>query len=198
MLGAPGDIEPISNTPNQRPNPLVSPPGVDLDALDTVAVTHLHCDPLDDAARDRLPAGIPVLCQPADVDNLEQTFTTVCPVSGVEELGPVTGFLFDADESVYVAGDTVWYGTVADTLATHTPDLAVVNTEEAQFLDGNPITMTRAGVVAFAETTDADVIAVHMEVINHCMLSREDLQTHLDDAGIENVTVPTDGAAVGR
>jgi hypothetical protein len=55
MIGAPGDIEPISNTLNQRPNPLVSPPGVDLDALDTVAVTHLHCDPLDDDARDRLP-----------------------------------------------------------------------------------------------------------------------------------------------
>lgn len=157
-------------------------------------------------------------CQPAGVDGIEQEFRP-CSVRGVEELqkitvaatparhgtgelanemGLVTGFVFDAGESVDVAGDTLWDGAIAATLATHEPYLAILNTDEAQFLDGSPITMTSAGVGAVAEATDADVVAVHMEVINHCILLQEGLQAHLGDAGIENVTVPTDGAAVGR
>jgi L-ascorbate metabolism protein UlaG (beta-lactamase superfamily) len=214
MLGAPGDIDPIPNTPNQRPNPLVDLPDTDLSAVDAVVVTHRHRDHLDDAARERLAADLPVLCQPADAEPLRGTFDDVRPVRGVEEfegvtvtptparhgtgdlaeeMGPVTGFLFDADETVYVAGDTVWYGPVADTLASHEPDVAVVNTGEAQFTEGEPITMTKEGVAAFADATDAAVVAVHMEAINHCLLSRDDLRDHLESAGVENVSVPEDG-----
>lgn len=219
MLGAPGDIDPIPNTPNQRPNPLVPLPDVDLDAFDAVAVTHRHRDHLDEAARARLPTDLPVLCQPADAADLEATFTDVRPVSGVErfggvtvaatpakhgtgdlaeEMGPVTGFLFDGDESVYVSGDTVWYGPVADTLVTHAPDIAVVNTGEAQFTEGDPITMTKEGVEAFATATDAEVIAVHMEAINHCLLSRSELRAYLDDANVTNVIIPKDGETATR
>jgi L-ascorbate metabolism protein UlaG (beta-lactamase superfamily) len=214
MLGAPGDIDPIPNTPNRRRNPLVPLPAVDLDAFDAVAVTHLHRDHLDAAARDRLPADLPVLCQPEDAAALREDFADVRPVGGVaefegvtvaatparhgvgdlaDEMGPVTGFLFEGDESVYVAGDTVWYGAVADTLDTHEPDLAVVNTGEAQFTEGEPITMTKEGVAAFAGATDAAVVAVHMEAINHCLLSRADLRAHLETAGVGNVAVPADG-----
>ncbi|MFC7236352.1 MBL fold metallo-hydrolase [Halosegnis marinus] len=219
MLGAPGDIDPIPNSPNQRPNPLVELPDLDRSVFDAVVVTHLHRDHLDDAARERLPADIPVICQPEDAEELRETFTDVRPVSGVEEfdgvtvsatparhgtgdlaeqMGPVTGFLFDADETVYVAGDTVWYGPVADVLASHDPDLAVVNTGEAQFVEGDPITMTREGVAAFAGATDADVVAVHMEAINHCLCTRADLRDHLDAEGVENVAIPDDGATVSR
>jgi L-ascorbate metabolism protein UlaG (beta-lactamase superfamily) len=161
----------------------------------------------------------PVLCQPADAESLRETFDDVRPVRGVEEfdgvtvtrtparhgsgdlaeeMGPVTGFLFDADETVYVAGDTVWYGPVADTLASHEPDVAVVNTGEAQFTEGEPITMTKEGVAAFADATDAVVVAVHMEAINHCLLSRAELRDHLDLAGVENVSIPEDGERLER
>lgn len=218
MLGAPGDIDPIPNSPNQRRNPLVELPDLDLSVFDAVVVTHLHRDHLDDTARERLPE-IPVLCQPEDAEELRETFDDVRPVSGVEEfdgvtvtatparhgtgdlaeqMGPVTGFLFDADETVYVAGDTVWYGPVADVLESHVPDLAVVNTGEAQFVEGSPITMTKEGVAAFADATDADVVAVHMEAINHCLLTREDLRAYLDGEGVENVTIPEDGETVAR
>lgn len=219
MFGAPGDIDPIPNTPNQRPNPLVELPPLDIGAVDAVVVTHLHRDHLDDAARERLPADLPVLCQPEDAESLRETFDDVRPVRGVEEfdgvtvtptpgrhgsgdlaeeMGPVTGYLFDATETVYVAGDTVWYGPVADTLASHEPDLAVVNTGEAQFTEGEPITMMKEGVAAFAQATDATVVAVHMGAINHCLRSRADLRNHLDSVGVEGVHVPADGERVER
>jgi L-ascorbate metabolism protein UlaG (beta-lactamase superfamily) len=127
-------------------------------------------------------------------------------------MGPVSGFVLDdsegrspsgnrpkagdGDESVYVAGDTVWYDAVAETLDAHHPDVAIVNAGAAQFTEGEPITMTKAEVVTFTEATDADVIAVHMDAINHCLLSRVELEEHLADVGLEDrVAVPRDGAS---
>ena len=45
-----------------------------------------------------------------------------------------------------------------------------------------------------AAKPDAEVIAVHMESINHCLLRRSDLRDALLEAGaIANVRVPEDG-----
>jgi L-ascorbate metabolism protein UlaG (beta-lactamase superfamily) len=233
MLGAPGDIDPIPNTPNQRENPLVPLPALAVNAIDAVLVTHLHRDHFDDAARERLDADVPILCQPADADSLAADFDDVRPVEDTlefaeltvtrtparhghgalaDEMGPVSGFVLDDgegrspsgnrskagdDESVYVAGDTVWYDAVAETLETYAPDVAIVNAGAAQFLEGDPITMTKEEVVTFTEATDADVIAVHMDAINHCLLSRVELEQHLEEVGLDDrVVVPRDGDSV--
>ncbi|MDZ7745988.1 MAG: MBL fold metallo-hydrolase [Halobacteriales archaeon] len=216
MLDAEGTRPPIPNTPTDDRNPLVPLPELDLDAVDAVVITHLHEDHLDDTARERL-GGIPVFCQPEDADELRETFDDVRPVSGLvefedvtiaatparhgtgdlaEQMGPVTGFLFEGEETTYVAGDTVWYGPVSDVIAQHDPDTVVVNTGEAQFVEGDPITMSREGVAAVADVTDGEVVAVHMESINHCLCTRDDLRTHLDAEEVENVTIPEDGERV--
>jgi L-ascorbate metabolism protein UlaG (beta-lactamase superfamily) len=233
MLGAPGDIDPIPNTPNQRENPLVPLPALALDAVDAVLVTHLHRDHFDAAARERLDPDVPILCQPEDVESIEEDFDDVRPVADdlefaevsvtrtparhghgelAEQMGPVSGFVLedsegrspsgnrpkagDSEERLYVAGDTVWYDAVAETLAEFQPDVAVVNAGAAQFTEGEPITMTKEEVVTFAEATDADVVAVHMDAINHCLLSRVELEEHLADVGLEaRVAVPRDGAS---
>ncbi|MFB6170635.1 MAG: MBL fold metallo-hydrolase [Haloarculaceae archaeon] len=220
MLSDPGAIPPIPNSPNDRRNPLVELPPLDLDSVDAVLVTHLHRDHLDDAARERLPADVPLLCQPADADELEADgFTDVRPVADdlswaggevarvparhgtgdlAEEMGPVSGFVLSApgEPTLYLAGDTVWYEAVEETLASFDPDATVVNTGEAQFVEGDPITTTRAGVAAVARHTDGAVVAVHMEAINHCLLTREELADYLRDEGVEGVTIPADGEAV--
>ncbi|WP_075936404.1 MBL fold metallo-hydrolase [Halosegnis longus] len=216
MLDPEGARPPIQNTPTDDRNPTAPFPSVDLDAVDAVVVTHLHEDHIDDTARDRID-GVPVFCQPEDTDDLEASFDDVRPVSGLvefeditiaatparhgtgdlaEQMGPVTGFLFEGTETTYVAGDTVWYGPVGDVLTQHEPDTVVVNTGEAQFVEGDPITMSRAGVASVADITDGEVVAVHMESINHCLCTREDLREHLEDEGVENVTIPADGERV--
>lgn len=103
-------------------------------------------------------------------------------------MGPVSRFVFEGDETLYVAGDTIWYDPVAKTLDRFDPDLVACNGGEAQFDQDGPITMGTEDVNAVREATDATVAVVHLEAINHCLLSREELR-----AGTGDVLVPEDG-----
>jgi L-ascorbate metabolism protein UlaG (beta-lactamase superfamily) len=225
MLAEAGATPPIQNSPNDRRNPLVDlPEGVDPDdlAFDALLVTHLHDDHLDDAAKGRLPGhGGPTLCQPEDAAELRETgFEDVRPVEGslelddvtvrrtpaqhghgdlAEAMAPVSGFVLEApgEPTVYHAGDTVWYEGVAETLDRFDPDAVVANAGAAQFTEGRPITMTAEDVVTLCEATDAHVVADHMDAINHCLLTREDLRAALSAAGLaERVSIPADGESV--
>ncbi len=55
--------------------------------------------------------------------------------------------------------------------------------------------MTAGEVIETARfAPDARVVAVHMEAINHCLLTRADLRTELEAADlVERVLVPVDG-----
>ncbi|ELZ40426.1 MBL fold metallo-hydrolase [Halorubrum tebenquichense] len=207
-----GATPPIDDTPNDRRNPLVPMPDVDT-SHDAVIVTHRHPDHFDDAAREALDADVPLFCQPEEADAfVDEGFTDVRPVEetasfdGVtlrrtpgrhghgelaERMGPVSGFVLDGDETLYVAGDTVWYEPVAETLAESDPDAVVLNGGAARFNQGEPITMGVEDVAAVREATDAAVAVVHMEAINHCLLSREELRAETVD-----VLVPEDGERI--
>jgi L-ascorbate metabolism protein UlaG (beta-lactamase superfamily) len=99
---------------------------------------------------------------------------------------------------VYVAGDTVWCEEVADALDAHRPDVVVVNAGGARFLEGDPITMTAEDVVAVAHHAPwATIVAVHLEAINHCLETREQLRAATEAAGVAaRVRIPADGASV--
>ena len=207
-----GSMPPIDNTPNDRNNPLVPMPDVDL-AHDAVIVTHRHPDHFDEAAKAELDPDVPLFCQPAEADAFaEDGFTDVRPVDdettfeGValhrtpgrhghgelaERMGPVSGFVLDGEETLYLAGDTIWYEPVAETLARFEPDAVVLNAGAARFNEGEPITMGVDDVTAVRNATDAAVAAVHMEAINHCLLSREELRAETED-----VLVPDDGERI--
>ena len=196
-------------TANQDRNPLVTLPDVDR-SHDAVVVTHRHPDHWDEAARAELDADVPLFCQPEEAEAfVEEGFTDVRPIDdeaafdGVtihrtpgrhghgdlaEGMGPVSGFVFEGSETLYVAGDTVWYEPVAETLDEYQPDVVLLNGGAAQFDQGEPITMGVDDVRAVREATDATVAVVHMEAINHCLLSREKLRSAVPD-----VLVPDDG-----
>lgn len=207
-----GALPPIEDTPNDRANPLVPIPDIDL-SYDAVIVTHRHPDHFDEAATAALDSDIPLFCQPAEAEAfVEEGFTDVRPVDetasfdGItlrrtpgrhghgdlaEQMGPVSGFVLDGETTLYLAGDTVWYNRVAETLDRYEPDMVVLNGGEARFNRGEPITMGVDDIVAVREATDAAVAVVHMEAINHCLLSRAELR-----AETENVIVPEDGESV--
>ncbi|WP_423747180.1 MBL fold metallo-hydrolase (plasmid) [Haladaptatus sp. SPP-AMP-3] len=206
------EVPEFLTTANQKRNPLVSLPDVDL-TYDAVVVTHRHPDHWDEAAREELDADVPLFCQPEESDAFtDEGFTDVRPVDdetsfeGVtihrtpgrhghdelaEGMGPVSGFVFEGDESVYVAGDTIWYEPVEETLNQFEPDMVVLNGGEAQFDQGEPITMGVGDINAVRDTTTAMVVVVHMEAINHCLLTREELRTET-----EGVHVPEDGEQI--
>jgi len=216
---------PVAGTPNDRPNPLVElpePAEAIVAGVDALIVTHLHADHLDDTAVALLAGSLPVLAQPPDVDALhERGFTDVRPVDdaldfdGVqvirtggqhgtgrlaEALAPVSGFVLRAEGEpvLYIAGDTIWCADVRAVLDELAPDVVVVNAGGARFTEGDPIVMTAEDVVAVARHAPAaHVVAVHLEAINHCLETREELQARLREDGLEErVSVPADGAGV--
>jgi len=190
-----------------------------LQGLDAVLVTHTHRDHWDARAVELLPKALPVICQPPDAEKIAAAgFTTVLPVEkqlgwndltfsrtggqhGAGEVGqrmaPVSGFMIQAPGSptVYIAGDTIWCPEVDRALEQHWPDVTILNTGAAQFLTGGPITMTAQDVVQVCRAQPGTrVVAVHLETLNHCKLSRAELRSELEAVGlVERVLIPADG-----
>jgi len=210
----------VANTPNDRRNPLVDLPEPAEQVVawaEAVLVTHLHVDHLDPTAVALVGDGLPVFAQPEDVETLVarglERVTAVEPSAGwngldivrtggrhghgdlADQMAPVSGFVLkDERLSVYVAGDTVWCDEVADALAEHRPDVVVVNAGGARFTTGDPITMTAADVRAVrAAAPAATIVAVHLEAINHCLETRDELRAATAGAGI---LVPGDGETI--
>lgn len=225
MLSPAGAMDPVGNAADTRRIPLVELPLSDpelrdlLASLDAVLVTHTHRDHWDARAVELLPRGLPLFCQPADVAAIQGAgFPDVRPVEGALQwdglelhrtggrhgtgeigvrMGPVSGFglRIAAEPTLYLAGDTIWCDEVADALTQHQPDVVVLNAGAAQFLVGDPITMTAADVVAVCGAAPgAQVVAVHMETVNHCGLTRAALGAALTASGLqERVIIPLDG-----
>jgi L-ascorbate metabolism protein UlaG (beta-lactamase superfamily) len=185
--------------------------------VDAMLVTHTHSDHWDETAARLLAKDLPLFGQVADeVKFREQGFLNVRPVEdsfkwkdvqlsrtagqhGRGEIGkamaPVSGFVLQASDepALYVAGDTIWCDEVREALARYRPSVVIVNAGAAQFLKGDPITMTADDVVAVCQSArGAQVVAVHMEAINHCLLTREDLAFQLEAARVRAV-IPGDG-----
>jgi L-ascorbate metabolism protein UlaG (beta-lactamase superfamily) len=211
MLDDAGARPPIEQTRNPIANPTVPLPFPAEDVvrgLDAMIVTHRHRDHLDARAEELLPRDVPAFCQPEDEDALRDLGLDVRPIADAinwdgleitrtparhgsgrvaELLAPVSGFVLD---DLYIAGDTVWYEEVEATIARHKPRIAVVNAGGAEFVEGGLIVMGIDDVREVAARV-ATVVAVHMEALNHCFLSRTELRR-----AVPGVLVPEDGQTV--
>jgi L-ascorbate metabolism protein UlaG (beta-lactamase superfamily) len=210
MLRPAGTTPPIDDTPNPVPNPLVElpfPAEQVVHGIDGCIVTHLHGDHFDDTAAELLPRDLPVLTQPESAaslrergfENVEDTYGRWLGLDlaltrgrhGTGELGaalgPVSGFVVDG---LYVAGDTIWCDEVREAIEQHRPHTVVVNAGGARFNAGDPIVMTVDDVRDVRATTDARVVVVHLEAMNHCLERREAYR------GIDGVLVPDDGETI--
>ncbi|MCF2587114.1 MBL fold metallo-hydrolase [Brevibacterium sp. UCMA 11752] len=190
---------------------------------DVIVVTHTHADHWDPAAAALLPRHTPILAQHAedaaliadegftDVRILESTTT----VAGVEftraggqhgsdeilesmpDIGEVMGVVLrhDDDPVVYIAGDTIMTDEVRRNLAEVAPDVVVLNTGEAVPSTLGPIIMGPKDVVEVAGLApQAKVVASHLEALNHCPATREDVRAAASAHAItDRVLVPEDG-----
>jgi L-ascorbate metabolism protein UlaG (beta-lactamase superfamily) len=208
MLDDVGARPPIEGTRNQVANPTVPlpfPAEEVVRGVDAVIVTHRHRDHLDTRGEELLPSDVPVYCQPEDEEALRDLGVDVRSVDDAVEwdglriartparhgagrmaelLAPVSGFVLN---DLYLAGDTVWYEGVEETIARHRPRVAVVNAGGAEFTEGGLIVMGTDDVREVVARVPT-VVAVHLEALNHCFLTRAELRR-----SIPEVLVPEDG-----
>jgi L-ascorbate metabolism protein UlaG (beta-lactamase superfamily) len=215
---------PFPNSLRQdQKNPLVSlPTSIEniINHVDAVIVTHLHLDHYDDAAKEVLPKDIKMFVQNEDdagivrndgFHNVEvlQDDTVFEGIQLIKTKGEhgrgeilklaglVCGVVFKHpnEKTLYVAGDTVWYGAVQDVIETHKLEIIVVNGGDNQFLQGGSLVMGKDDIYEVHKAApNAKIISVHMEAVNHWTLSREELKRFINDKGIaSNVLVPDDG-----
>jgi len=208
MLDPAGARPPIEDTANPVRNPTVElpfPAEQVVDGLDAVLVTHCHKDHLDDTAERLLPRDVPVFCQPEDEERLRDVGLDARPIDAsldwngltlhrvpaqhgfgavAEALAPVSGFVLD---ELYIAGDTVWYDGVRETIERFEPRVAVVNAGGASFLEGSLIVMGIDDVREVAARVPT-VVCVHLEALNHCFLTRAELA-----AAVPGAVIPRDG-----
>jgi L-ascorbate metabolism protein UlaG (beta-lactamase superfamily) len=211
MLDPAGARPPIAGTANPVRNPTVElpfPAEEVVRGLDAVLVTHRHKDHFDDTAERLLPRGVPVFCQPEDEVALRElgldarVVETALDWDGLtwhrvparhgygdvaEALAPVSGFVLG---DLYLTGDTVWYEAVEETIERFSPRVAVVHAGGASFLEGGLIVMGVDDVREVASRVPV-VVAVHLEALNHCFLTRAELA-----AAVPGVVIPRDGETV--
>jgi len=223
MLSDAGAMSPIQNSPQPRNNPLAPlpcPVEQALDGVQAVVVTHTHRDHWDDAAIQLVPKDLPLFCQPEDLGKMEgarfvnaaavhdaRNWSRICITRtggqhGTGEIGramaPVSGYVLqsEGEPTLYIAGDTIWCEDVSAAISKFKPEVIVVNAGGARFLEGDPITMAPEDVIHVCRAAPrATVIAVHMEAINHCLVTRAELARETRQAGVM-VSIPQDGELV--
>ncbi len=204
-------------------SPLVSlPMPVDelLADVDAVFVSHLHSDHFDAAARQVLPRSMPILCPAALATRLRQFgFERVTeigdsidwlgvrldltdgrhgPDSVLADMGPVNGLVVRASGTppLYWVGDSMWCGPVRETIDRFAPATIVVHACGANWEGKGPLVMDASHVESvLRHSSTADVIATHMDCVDHATVSRTDLARHF--ASLQGLAsrlrVPADG-----
>ncbi|WP_458117255.1 MBL fold metallo-hydrolase [Arthrobacter sp. D2-10] len=213
----------IVENKNRNPLVDLKTPLAELLSVDAVIVTHSHPDHWDEAAASLLPREVPIVVQNgsdahmlADIGFINAivmdspvtlgkvTVTRTDGQHGSDEfmaenpgMGSVSGFVLESpgEPSIYVAGDTVWHQGVVTALDEHKPDLVVLNTGEATWIGGDAIIMGAEDVLRVHEALPtAQIIAVHMEALNHCVVTRAQVRDLAAENGISDlVHVPADG-----
>jgi len=100
------------------------------------------------------------------------------------------------EPSIYISGDTVYTAEVERALTEFKPEIAIMACGRAELDVGGPILMSMAELIRFAEKAPGCVIANHLQALNHCPVSRQELQHTLVQNGLSNVVVPLDGETI--
>lgn len=181
-----------------------------------------HFDHLDRAAIGWLRArNIPVICTPHDAPYLAARKLNVQPLAdghgepvaflggrirtvrcthGHGLVGRLmehgVGYLIEypGEPSLYLAGDTVLTPTIREFVRTHQPQVSVVPAGGARFDVGDDIIMGLPDVLEFVALSEGTVVANHLEAINHCPVTRQELRQAAINKGLVNrLLIPDDG-----
>lgn len=111
-------------------------------------------------------------------------------------VGSVCGVVFESEneQTLYLAGDTLWNDDVKATIDGYQPQVIVLNAGGNALAGLGRVVMDKTDILAVVQYSSAQLIAVHMEAVNHWVLSRTDLrQFAQEQAFSDRLAIPTDG-----
>ncbi|MDX3985720.1 MAG: MBL fold metallo-hydrolase [Achromobacter sp.] len=116
-------------------------------------------------------------------------------------LGEAMGVVFQRPgyKTTYLVGDTIWEPAVDQALTRYKPEVVLLNAGYAR-VDGfaGSIIMGKEDTYhAYQAAPQATIVNIHMESVNHAVLSRNELRDFIDEKGMDKkrVLVPKDGEA---
>ena len=117
-----------------------------------------------------------------------------------ERLGEACGVVFrhPQEKTLWLVGDTIWRDDIAADLLKLRPDVVVLNAGYAYVIGFGPIIMGKEDLLNVHFTLpEAKIMAIHLEAVNHCLVSREEMRQYaLDNQIADVVSIPQDGETV--
>lgn len=114
----------------------------------------------------------------------------------IEPLGEACGIIFQAsnEKTLYLAGDTVWFEGVQNSLKKFHPDIVIVNACAAELIKNGRLIMNDEDIDCIAQNLPtAQIIVSHMDNVPHATITRHDIRGLLTKRGIKNYFIPNDG-----
>ena len=205
-------------------NPIVDLPNNAMDIVEKTThclITHLHPDHLDkDGEHFLRTKQIPIICSIKDEAtlrkkglNVSQTIEywketnflggKICGIPAVhgygfvaKPMGNVMGFYIELpnEKSIYLSADTIYTDDVHKVLTQLKPEIAVVACGTAQLDIFQPLLMRMDDILKFVRNAPNKVIANHLEAVNHCPTTRQELNYEILKIGLSSkVFIPNDG-----
>lgn len=205
-------------------NPIVDLPKNTLEIVEKTThciITHLHPDHLDQEAENFLRTKqIPIICSFKDEKTLRKKGLNVSQtvdywkeqgflggkIIGIpavhgygfvaKPMGNVMGFYIELpnEKSIYLSADTIYTDDVYQVLINLKPEIAVVACGTAQLDVFQPLLMRMDDILKFVENAPNQVIANHLEAVNHCPTTRAQLKEELTKKELSHkVFIPFDG-----
>ena len=182
-------------------------------------MTHIHPDHFTE---DYLPSDMPVFVQDEtdresaadmgftnlivfgeqDIKIGDITITKVPARHGdnhetVEYMGESSGYVLRGEtKSLYIAGDTVYYSGVEQTIDKYLPDVIVLNCCAATMPVGRLIMDIQDIKSVCRKAPGSTIVATHLDSVNHALLSSDDIRAFAVHKNLTQIKVPVNGEQV--
>ncbi len=197
-----------------------------LNEVEGVFISHAHhLDHYDFVAKNTLVKNLPIFIQPEDEKKLKNdNFVDIRVIketiswdkisvrrtngkhgSGeiLKKMGEISGFIFQAsgEPIVYWLGDTILCDEVEDNIKIYKPTIIISHSGGAKIpgFDKNPILMDEKQTIKLAKKyPNITIIAIHLEALDHCHVSRKMLQelSKKEEISSKKLLIPKDGEII--